>query len=88
METTVMVSSKILPALVVSVLLATTGLASAQNGSTRHQRVVHAHHAVPAQTLQWRDPNAGTYWENLAPYGAQNLPGSYAGTVWDNIAPY
>src|ERR1700732_178769 len=63
-------SAKILPAIVVGLLLATTALASAQTRNYqqgpygyRYQRMAPS----PYSGGNWRDPYAGTYWEGVAP---------------------
>jgi hypothetical protein len=54
-------------------LLASTGLASARSAT---------------HVAQSHDPYAGTVWENVVPYGSNDVPDPYAGTVWDGVAPY
>ena len=67
-------SAKVLSALIVGLLLATTTLASA------------VERGVP--NYYWTDPYYGTPFENVAPYTAYGQPNPYRGTVFDNVAPY
>ena len=67
-------SAKILPALIVGLLLGTTGLASA------------VERGMP--DYYWTDPYYGTPFDNVAPYTAYGQPDRYRGTVYDNVAPY
>jgi hypothetical protein len=61
-------SGKIIATIAAIVLLASTGLASAQTAQTRT-------HAV-------NEPYAGTIWEGVVPYGADQIADRYAGTIW------
>ena len=87
-------SAKILPAIVVGLLLATTALAPAQtrNYQTRNYRpnpyYYQQQQMMQAPGVYWQDPYAGTPFENVAPYSADSQPDPYAGTVFDNVAPY
>jgi hypothetical protein len=89
-------SAKILPAIVVGLLLGATALASAQTRTYqpryyqpnpyyyRQQPMMPA----PGMYMQDADPYAGTPFENVAPYTADEQQDPYAGTVFDNVAPY
>jgi hypothetical protein len=66
-------SGKVLATIVAAMLLASTGLASARSAT---------------HVAQSHDPYAGTVWENVVPYGSNDVPDPYAGTVWDGVAPY
>ena len=66
-------TAKVLPALIVGLLLATTTFASAvERGWPPY----------------WANPYYGTPFYNVAPYTAYGQPDPYAGTVYDNVAPY
>ncbi len=71
-------SAKIIATLAAAVLLGTTALASAAEAPSRHHRA-----AVTTQ-----DPFAGTYFENVVPYGSEQMANPYAGTVFDGVAPF
>jgi hypothetical protein len=67
-------TAKVLPALIVGLLLATTTLASAVERGW--------------PPYYWNNPYYGTPFYNVAPYTAYGQPNPYAGTVYDNVAPY
>lgn len=67
-------SGKLIAAIAAAVVLASTGLASAQ---TRAKAQFHA-----------QEPYAGTVWEGVVPYGSDQMPDRYAGTIWQGVAPY
>ncbi len=89
-------SPKILPAIVVGSLLATTALAAAQtpNYQPRNYPANPNYYyqqqpqMMPTPDVYWQDPYAGTPFENVAPYSANEQPDPYAGTRFDNVAPY
>jgi hypothetical protein len=90
-------SAKILPAIVVGSLLATTALAAAQTRNYQPRNYPanpnYYYEQQPQMMMQgpdvyWQDPYAGTPFENVAPYSANEQPDPYAGTVFDNVAPY
>jgi hypothetical protein len=89
METETMLA-KTLPAIVVGLLLGTTALASAQTRDFRQAPYDYRQQRMMQQYpgAYWQDPYAGTPFENVAPYGADEQPDPYAGTVWDGVAPY
>jgi hypothetical protein len=90
-------SAKILPAIVVGSLLATTALAAAQTRNYPPQNYPanpdyyyyqQRQMMMPTPDAYWQDPYAGTPFQNVAPYGANQQPDPYAGSVFDNVAPY
>jgi hypothetical protein len=88
-------SAKILPAIVVGLLLATTALAAAQtrNYQPRNHPVNPNYYdqqqmMAPTPDAYWQDPYAGTPFQDVAPYSANEQPDPYAGTAFDNVAPY
>jgi hypothetical protein len=88
METETMLA-KTLPAIVVGLLLGTTALASAQTRDFRQAPYDYRQQRMMQYPgAYWQDPYAGTPFENVAPYGADEQPDPYAGTVWDGVAPY
>ena len=90
-------SARILPAIVVGSLLATTALAAAQtryyqprnyapNPNYYYQQQPQT--MMPTPDAYWQDPYAGTPFDNVVPYGANEQPDPYAGSAFDNVAPY
>jgi hypothetical protein len=82
-------SAKILPAIVVGLLLGTTALASAQTRNYQQNPYGYG----PQRMMQypgafWQDPYAGTPYQGVAPYDANDQPDPYAGTVYEGVAPY
>jgi hypothetical protein len=68
-------SNKLIAAIVTVVMLASTGVAFAENRSQR-------------ESSKACDPYVGTYWEGVAPYGATSQCDPYDGTIWEGVAPY
>ena len=90
-------SAKILPAIVVGSLLATTALAAAQtrNYQPRNYPANPYYYyqqqpqmMMPGPGVYLQDPYAGTPFQNVAPYSPYDQADPYAGTVFDNVAPY
>jgi hypothetical protein len=75
-------SNQILIAAVSAILLASTGLASAQQGRT-HWQAPNAYGYAPYGNSYYNK----TYWDAVAP-NMYVRPDPYVGTVWDNVAPY
>lgn len=78
-------SAKIVAAMAAAVLLGTTALASAQ---AQHQQRHRPRVSPPPYGTTWRDPYAGTYYENVAPYGSSGMRDPYYGTPFQGVAPY
>ena len=68
-------SHKFITALVTVVVLASTGVAFAQDRAQR-------------DSLNACDPYAGTIWDGVAPYNANSQCDPYKGTIWEDVAPY
>jgi hypothetical protein len=91
-------SAKILPAIVVGSLLATTALAAAQTryyqpqgypaNPNYYDYYQQPQTMMPTPDVYWQEPYAGTPFQNVVPYGANEQSDPYAGTAFDNVAPY
>jgi hypothetical protein len=86
----IVMTNKIAAALAAAILLGTTALASAQpSNQLQHPRaVVVPNDALMLQDPRAYDPYAGTYFDNVAPYTARDLPDPYWGTPFQGVAPY
>jgi hypothetical protein len=71
-------SNKILIAAVSAILLASTGLASAQTRARSH-----AYGSAPYVDSYFDQ----TYWNAVGPHFYVQ-PDPYAGTIWEGVAPY
>lgn len=76
-----------LMAVVAALLLGSTVMASAQTRTHQPDAGFYSER-MAASRGAFRDPYAGTVWENVAPYGSHDMPDPYAGTVWEGVAPY
>jgi hypothetical protein len=74
-------SNRILIAAVSAIVLASTGLASAQTGT--HSQAPNAYGYAPYADSYYNK----TYWDAVAP-NIYVRPDPLVGTVWENVAPY
>jgi hypothetical protein len=87
-------SPKILPAIVVGSLLATTTLAAAQTRNYQRNYPANPNYyyqqqqMMPMPDVYWQNPYAGTPFYNVAPYSPNQRPDPYWGTVFEGVAPY
>jgi hypothetical protein len=82
-------SQKLIPAAlaVAALLIGSTAMASAQTSANRPFAPSYTQNPAPRGAYA-SDPNAGTIWYNVAPYGSDQAANPYAGTIWDGVAPY